>query len=401
MHCGSQPCHWALPWENGPVSLGGRYGALIRIVGLFARVGLVAFGGPAAHVALLESEFVSRRRWIPRQRFLDLMGATNLIPGPNSTEMTMHLGYERGGAPGMFAAGLGFIGPAACITAVLAWVYLRLGELPAAEPILAGVRPAVLVVILGAVWRLGRKAVRGWPLAAIACCVAAAVWLGAGEVTAILAGGLLGALGLSLPSLWHRVTGLLAGLVVLASKALGAAEPVELSKLGLFFLKVGAVLYGSGYVLVAFLEGGLVNDYGWVTRQQLLDAIAVGQFTPGPVLTAATFLGYLVAGVPGAAVATVGIFLPAFGFVWLLNPLVRRLRETRFTAAFLDAIGASAVGLMAVVALDLATATFVSWPACAIAAGACAALFWRGRSAMEVVLGGGICGWLAGLAGWL
>ncbi len=374
---------------------------LAEIAAAFLRLGLIAFGGPAAHLALLENEFVSRRRWISRQRFLDLMGATSLIPGPNSTEMTMHLGYERAGAAGLFAAGFGFIVPAAAITGVLAWFYVEFGALPSVEPVMAGVRPAVLVIILGAVWKLGRKAISGWPLALIAACVAAAVWAGLGEVPAILLGGVVGALCLQLPRALNSMLCILAAVSVSARPAAAAVEGAELGKLALFFLKVGSVLYGSGYVLVAFLEGGLVDGYGWVTRQQLLDAIAVGQFTPGPVLTAATFLGFLVAGPAGAAVATVGIFLPAFGFVWILNPLVRRLRQSPLTSSFLDAINASAVGLMGVVAVDLARATLTSWPTWAIAGCAAAALFAARWAAAWVVLAGGLLGWLAMIAGWL
>ena len=374
---------------------------LLEIAVKFLGLGLVAFGGPAAHLALLENEFVSRRRWISRQRFLDLMGATNLIPGPNSTEMTMHLGYERAGAAGLFTAGFGFIIPAAVITGVLAWFYVEFGALPGVGPVMAGVRPAVVVVILGAVWKLGRKAISDWRLGVIAACVAAAVWSGLGEVPAILLGGVVGAMCLLLPRALKSLLSVLAVMLVSARPAAAAAESADLGKLGLFFLKVGSVLYGSGYVLVAFLEGGLVDGYGWVTRQQLLDAIAVGQFTPGPVLTTATFLGFLVAGPAGAAVATVGIFLPAFGFVWILNPLVRRLRQSPITASFLDAINASAVGLMGVVVIDLARATLISWPTWAIAACAAAALFAARWAAAWVVLAGGLLGWLAMVAGWL
>ena len=373
---------------------------LVEIAAAFLHLGVTAFGGPAAHLALLENEFVTRRGWLSRQRFLDLMGATNLIPGPNSTEMTMHIGYERAKGPGLVAAGLGFVLPAAGITAVLAWIYVEFGALPTVEPILAGVRPAVLVVIFGAVWKLGRKAIRGWLLGLIGVAVVAAVWAGVGEVTALLAGGGLGALLLRIPRSSATV-GVLALMLLEPVRALAAAaENADLAKLGLFFLKVGAVLYGSGYVLIAFLEGGLVADYGWVTRQQLLDAIAVGQFTPGPVLTAATFLGFLVAGPVGAAVATAGIFLPAFGFSWILNPLVTRLRKSATTAAFLDAINAAAVGLMAAVAIDLSSSTLSTPGAWAIAATAAAGLFVARWPAVWIVAAGGAVGGLAGLAGW-
>lgn len=368
------------------------FGRLPEIALAFLRMGCIAFGGPAAHVALMEDEFVSRRMWIARQRFLDLMGATNLIPGPNSTEMTMHLGYERGGPPGLFAAGLGFVLPAAAITAILAWTYVQFGTLPAVEAAMAGVRPAVLVVIAAAVWKLGRKAVTGWKLGMIAVAVALAVLAGFGEIPALLLGGLIGGLVL----LIRRPSGLVAGLVAMlwapAAALAGGGEEVTLGKLGLFFLKVGCVLYGSGYVLVAFLEGGLVDDYGWVTQRQLLDAIAVGQFTPGPVLTAATFLGYLIGGWEGAAAATAAIFLPGFVFVWILNPLVRKLRQSPTTAAFLDAVNASAVGLMAAVAIGLASTSLVTVLAGAIAACSAAALFIARWPATWVVAGAGALG---------
>lgn len=334
-----------------------------------------------------------------RQRFLDLMGATNLIPGPNSTEMTMHLGYERDGAVGLIAAGTGFILPAACITAALAWLYVEFGALPAVETVLVGVRPAVLVIIVGAVWKLGRKAIPDWRLALIATAVAVAVAFGVSQVPAILLGCAAGGMLLHLPRAFNALAASWFALVLWPGAA-SAASDASLPKLGLFFLKVGAVLYGSGYVLVAFLEGGLVDSYGWLTKQQLLDAIAVGQFTPGPVLTTATFVGFLVAGPTGAAVATAGIFLPAFGFTWILNPLVAKLRASSWTAAFLDAINASAVGLMAVVAIDLGQAALSSGVAWLVAAAAAALLFAARWPAMRVVAVAGAAGWLASAGGW-
>ena len=363
----------------------------------FLRLGCIAFGGPAAHLALLEDEFVARRAWLSRQRFLDLMGATNLIPGPNSTEMTMHVGYERGGVPGLFAGGLGFVLPAAGITALIAWIYVQFGALPSAEAFLGGVRPAVLVVILGAVLKLGRKAISNAGLGIIAAAVAIAVLAGAGEIQALLAGGILGGLALLLPR--GAGTAALVVLSVPGTAVAASGQVADLGRLGLFFFKVGCVLYGSGYVLIAFLEGGLVQDYGWVTQQQLLDAIAVGQFTPGPVLTAATFLGYVVAGWAGAAVATAGIFLPGFGFVWLLNPLVRRLRNSSATAAFLDAVNAAAVGLMAAVAVDLARFSLVEGQAWLIAACAAAALFLARWPAAWIIAGAGALGLLSAFVG--
>lgn len=371
-------------------------GKLREIAWLFFRLGLTAFGGPAAHIAMMEDEFITRRKWISRQHFLDLVGATNLIPGPNSTEMTMHLGHERAGLAGMLTAGACFITPAALLTAAIAWAYVEYGALPAVEPWLAGVKPAVLAVIAGALWKLGKKALKGWRLAVIAAAVLAAALAGVREIPALFAGGVAG-------MLWLRAGApkgaalLPLGLVpreawAAAAGGAAAAAGVSLAKLGLFFLKVGAVLYGSGYVLIAFLEGGLVEEYGWLTRQQLLDAVAAGQFTPGPVLTTATFIGFVLAGGKGAAVATLGIFLPSFLFVAILNPVVPRLRKSAWTAAFLDAVNAAAVALMAAVTLELAHSTLTSWPAAAIAAAAGVAALRFGVSAMWLVAGGALAG---------
>ena len=380
-----------------------------EIARLFFKLGVIAFGGPAAHIAMLEDEVVERRGWLSRQHFLDLVGATNLIPGPNSTEMTMHVGYERGGGAGLAVAGACFILPAVVITSVFAWAYVSYGALPAVEPFLYGVKPAVLAVILGAVWRLGRSAVRGWRLAALGLAGAGAVLLGAGEVPVLFAVGLVG-------MAWLRVSGAESDTAArfvpilfvqpardttgaaLAAGAAGAAASLSLWKLFFFFLKVGAVLYGSGYVLVAFLEGGLVEDLGWLTQAELLDAIAIGQFTPGPVLSTATFIGYVLAGAPGAVVATAGIFLPSFVFVLLLNPLIPRLRRSAWLSAFLDAVNVAAVALMAAVTLQLGAGVLVSWPAWVIA-GAAAVLALRYRvNAVWLILGGAVLGRL--LAPW-
>ncbi|MGB3543022.1 chromate efflux transporter [Rubrivirga sp.] len=381
-------------------------GPLGEVARLFLKLGVIAFGGPAAHVAMLEDEVVERRRWMTRQHFLDLIGATNLIPGPNSTEMTMHVGYERAGWRGLFVAGACFIGPAVLITGVLAVLYVEYGTLPAVEPFLYGIKPAVLAVILGALWKLGKKAIKGWPLAVIAVAVSAAVLTGVGEVVALLVGGVVGAL--VLRGLRRESTTAARYLPILflqsGLEAAGGAASASVVKVFLFFLKVGSVLYGSGYVLVAFLEGGLVNDLGWLTQAQLLDGIAIGQFTPGPVLSTSTFIGYVVGAEGGlnpittAAVATLGIFLPSFVFVWILNPLIPKLRSSAWLSAFLDAVNASAVALMAAVTLELGMDTLVSWPAWAIAAVAAVAALRYKVSAVWLVLGGAVVGWL--LAPW-
>ena len=393
-------------------------GTLGEIARLFLKLGIIAFGGPAAHIAMMEDEVVTRRGWLTRQHFLDLIGATNLIPGPNSTEMTMHVGYEQAGWKGLITAGTCFILPAATITGALAALYVAYGTLPTVEPFLYGIKPAVIAVILSAVWKLGRAAVKGWRLGLIGLAVATAVLGGTGEITALLVGGVVGMGWLRysgrassdtaerfipilflqdatrfqqrMPSFRQDTTTAVAGAT--------AAAGVSLWKLGFFFLKVGAILYGSGYVLVAFLEGDLVQTYGWITQAELLDAIAIGQLTPGPVLTTSTFIGYLVEGWPGAVVATLGIFLPAFVFVAILNPLVPKLRDSVWTAAFLDAVNVSAVGLMVAVTIELGTATLTSWPAWVIA-GVSALLLLRFRlNAAWLVVGGALVGWL--LAPW-
>ncbi|HEX6200784.1 MAG TPA: chromate efflux transporter [Thermoanaerobaculia bacterium] len=398
---------------------GGRARRLGELARLFSKLGVIGFGGPAAHIAMMEEEVVTRRRWLDRQHFLDLVGATNLIPGPNSTEMTMHVGYERAGWLGLVTAGTCFILPAVAITGAFAWLYVAYGALPDVEPWLRGIQPAVLAIILGALWKLGRKAVRGWRLAVVGAAVIAAVLAGAAEVPALLVAGVLG-------MVWLRVEAgrregedggggaapvpalvplLLSGLRRSAGAAAGAgataaatAGAVPLGKLFLFFLQVGAVLYGSGYVLVAFLEGGLVERFGWLTEGQLLDAVALGQLTPGPVLSTATFIGYVLAGAPGAAVATVGIFLPSFLFVLALNPLVPKLRRSAWMGAFLDAVNAAAVGLMAAVTVELGAAALRSWPAWTIALLAAAAVLRFRVNAVWIVAGGALLGRL--LAPW-
>lgn len=376
---------------------GTRLGRLPALAALFLKLGIIGFGGPAAHIALMEEEVVARRGWLTREHFLDLVGATNLIPGPNSTEMAIHVGYVRAGWPGLLVAGAAFILPAVLITSAAAWAYVKYGSLPQVSPLLYGIKPVVLAVILGAVWRLGRSAVKGWRLLVIGLAVIAAVLLGVNEIVALLLGGVLGMFWLRLPAAGAGPGGLAALLALPGLPGLvqpGGPAGVRLWDLGLFFLKIGSVLYGSGYVLVAFLEGGLVRDLGWLTQQQLLDAIALGQFTPGPVLSTATFVGYVLAGVPGAIVATLGIFAPSFLFVAILNPVVPRLRRWPWTAAFLDAINVSAIGLMVAVVAELAATTLTGWPAWVLAVGAAiAAVWWRVNPAWLVV-GGAAVGWV-------
>ncbi len=388
------------------------FNRLGELAKLFFKLGVIGFGGPAAHIAMMEDEVVKRRQWLTRSHFLDLIGATNLIPGPNSTEMAIHVGYTYGGWPGLIIAGVCFILPAVLITASFAWIYVEFGTLPQVAPLIYGIKPAVLAVILGAVWRLGKKAVKSSKLLIIGLGVAVLVFFGQNEVSALLLGGSLGMIWLRLSDKGNpppeetaaiMAAGLTTSVALKATAATGATvASVPLWQLGWFFLKVGSVLFGSGYVLVAFLEGGLVREHGWLTKAQLLDAIAIGQFTPGPVLSTSTFIGYLIAGFPGAVVATVAIFLPSFLFVVLLNPLVPRLRASKWASAFLDAVNVSSVALMGVVTLNLSQTTLIKpagafsidWLAALIATSAAVLAIRFQINAAWLVLGGALIGWL-------
>ncbi len=370
------------------------------IAALFLKLGLTAFGGPAAHIAMMEDEVVARRRWLTRAEFLDLLGATNLIPGPNSTEMAIHIGHARAGWPGLLVAGVCFILPATLIVTALAWAYVRYGALPEAEGVLYGVKPVVIAVVLQALWRLGQSAITTRLAAGIATLAAIANILGMGEIAVLAAAGALAALvrqGQG-PSVRERAREATLGVAALAlptgtsSVALAAAgTAVGLWPLFTFFLKVGAVLFGSGYVLLAFLRSGLVVERGWLTEAQLLDAVAVGQVTPGPVFTTATFIGYLVGGGAGAAVATAGIFLPAFVFVAISGPVVPRLRRSAVAGAVLDGVNAASLSLMAVVTARLGAAALVDAVTVTLALLSAALLLrWRVNSAWLVTGGAAI-----------
>jgi chromate transporter len=351
---------------------------LSEIAQLFLKLGFTAFGGPAVHIALMEAEVVERRRWLSAEHFLDLIGATNLIPGPNSTELALHVGYECGGWRGLFVAGISFLCPAVLLTALLGWIYTRWGALPEAGTFMNGIKAGVISIIAVAVWKLGKKAIKGSREAVLGCFVAIAVLFGADEVIAFFAGGIGGMIWLWIHRTnWGKALCPVIPIVPFISPSgmhmmfASAREGVSLTAIGLFFLKIGAILYGSGYVLIAFIEGTLVTERGWLTHAELLDAVALGQLTPGPVLSTATFIGYLLAGFPGAVVATLGIFFPSFLFVLILNPLIPRLRKRKWTAAFLDAVNVSALGLMAAVTLSLARhalETPAGWIICGVAA---------------------------------
>jgi chromate transporter len=334
---------------------------------LFLRLGATSFGGPAAHIALMEDEVVHRRGWLTREQFLDFVGATNLIPGPNSTELAIHIGRERAGWKGLLVAGTSFILPAALIVAAVAWGYRTYGSLPETAAVLYGVKPVVMAVVVQALWRLGRTALKGPALALLAIAAVAAAAAGLHELIILVAGGVAMVLARIGPVRRSTMSGLLiavaaSGAMVVAVAAQAArTTPVPFGLWLLFyvFAKAGALLFGSGYVLLAFLRADLVSRLGWLTESQLLDAIAVGQVTPGPVFTTATFVGYVLGGPAGAVVATLGIFLPAFIFVALSGPLVPRLRASRMAGAALDGVNAASLALMAVVSWELGRAALI------------------------------------------
>jgi chromate transporter len=382
---------------------------------LFLKLGAISFGGPAAHIALMEDEVVRKRQWVTRQQYLDMLGLTNLIPGPNSTEMAISVGFVRAGWTGLAVAGASFIVPAALLTAAVAWAYVRFGAMPLTASLLAGVKPTVVAIIAIAVWRLGKVSVRNAWLAVLGA-LALAAFLGQVSPLLILAGGgLIGILVRSIAQLKKSTredaAKLSAGLIgvkhsfplsillsgfsgVLSGNLAPQAKRVPLAHLGWFFLKVGAILYGGGYVLFAFVEQGLVRDHHWLTQQQVLDAIAIGQFTPGPVLSTATFIGYLLGGTWGAAIATVAIFLPSFLYVAILGPILPKVRRSPWVAAFLDSVNVCAVALMAGVTIKLAGDALRGWPMWLIAVTALAVLWkWKINPAW-VVLGGGLGGLL-------
>ncbi|MDC6350105.1 chromate efflux transporter [Zeaxanthinibacter sp. PT1] len=368
-------------------------GKLKEVAAVFFKLGCIAFGGPAAHVAMMEEEIVNKRKWMGRQHFLDLMGATNLIPGPNSTEMTMHCGHERAGVPGLFVAGACFIFPAVVITGVFAYLYAEFGQLPAVEPFIFGIKPAVLAIIAAAILKLGKKALKGWELGILGLMVLAASLLGMNEILALLGAGVIGAFYFYIRK---QPLAKLKSLFPFLLLQTPAAVMANITSLKVFwtFLKVGAVLYGSGYVLFAYLDAEMVTK-GWLSRQQLIDAVAVGQFTPGPVLSTATFVGYQLTGFWGAVAATLGIFLPSFLFVLILNPLVPKMRQSKLLGYFLDSVNIAAVAVMLAVLFVMGRDTLTDWRAIVIAVISFILTFGLKKvNAMWTVIGGAVLGYL-------
>jgi chromate transporter len=339
---------------------------LWELAQLFLKLGTTAFGGPAAHIAMLQQEVVERRGWITQAEFLDHLGASNLIPGPTSTELVIHIGRKRAGWPGLLVAGTCFILPAAIMVGILAWAYVRYGSLPAVSGLLYGVKPVVIAIILQALWKLGRTAIKGMWLAIVALVTLFLGVVGVSPLVVLLIGGFLGVV-VSLDPARSKA----ALLVLLKPQAIlsaaATAATVGLLPIFLVFAKIGALVFGSGYVLLVFLHSELVERHGWLTQQQLLDAVAVGQVTPGPVFTTATFLGYLLHGTSGAIAATIGIFLPAFVLVAISAPLIPKIRASRIAGAALDGVNVASLALMGLVTWQLGRSALVDWITIALA----------------------------------
>lgn len=390
----------------GPAS--GRRAALREVGALFLKLGWIAFGGPAAHIALMRQEVVARRKWVTEQQFLDLLGASNLIPGPTSTELAIYLGYARAGPLGLILAGALFILPAMVLVLAFAWAYVRYGALPQVSALLYGIKPIIIAVIVQAIWGLARTAVKTWRLGLTVVLAGGSYLAGLNPLFPLFGLALL-VMGVENRSRFrpHRpargaVRAILAAPLAAAPLHPGAIAPAaaggaSLAVLFLIFLKIGATLYGSGYVLVAFLRDDFVRRLGWLTDRQLLDAVAVGQFTPGPVFTTATFIGYLTGGWAGAVLATVAIFLPSFVFVAIVYPLVPRLRASPWTAAFLDGANAAALGLMAAVAWQLGVSSLVDPLTVGLAITAAALLIRYRANSAWLIVGGAAAGLVTGV----
>ncbi len=331
---------------------------------VFFKLGFLAFGGPAAHLAMMDDEIIEKRKWITREKFVDLIGATNLIPGPNSTEMAIHLGFERGGVKGLFIAGLSFIIPAMSMVLIFAYLYVSYGTLPRVEGILNGVKPVMIAIVFQALLRLSKTVFKGPVPFMLAALVAVGSFLGLNEILLLLMAGILMMTYKNKEQLFKFKAQVFYPFTFLAltSKLAGKElkDTINLSGLFLTFLKIGSVLYGSGYVLLVFLESEFVDKLQLISSTQLIDAVAIGQLTPGPVFTTATFVGYLILGFPGAMVSTMGIFLPSFLLVWLMRPLIPRLRTSPYVGSALDGVNAASLGLMAAVTLKLGIVTLGS-----------------------------------------
>ena len=381
------------PSPSSPRSAPPSSTSLRELALLFARLGATAFGGPAAHIAMMRDDVVNRRQWLTEERFLDLLGATNLIPGPNSTELALHIGWERRRLPGLLVAGVAFIVPAMLVTGALGWAYVRFGTRPSAGWLLYGVKPVILSVVAQAIWGLLPRAARNRPLSAIGALAALLSAFGVHELLVLLGAGLCAVALARARSRRASPPGVLALLPGLPLAASAKLSVVSLPNLFWVFFKTGSVLFGSGYVLLAFLRADLVERLHWLSPAQLIDAIAVGQVTPGPVFTTATFIGYVIAGPGGALAATAGIFLPAFFFVAISGPLIPRLRSSATAAAFLDGVNVGSLALMAVVTVQLGRAAIIDLPALGLALTSAVLLLRFKLNSAWLVFGGAAAGY--------
>jgi chromate transporter len=373
--------------------------SLFSLALLFLRLGTTAFGGPAAHTAMMEDEVVRRRKWMTRDEFLDLLGAANIIPGPNSTELAIHIGHRQAGWPGLLVTGASFILPAVLIVTAFAWAYVRYGSLPQVAGVLYGVKPVIIAIVLQALWSLGRTAIKSKFLAIIGLFAVALTLLKVHELLVLFGAGLTAALARRVTQQIKSNNGFkslisASTLAMLLQTSSAGAASFGLWPLFLFFLKVGAILYGSGYVLLAFIRADLVERWHWLTETQLLDAIAVGQVTPGPVFTTATFVGYVLGGTRGAMVATLGIFLPAFFFVAVSGPLVPRIRRSQLAGAFLDGVNVAALALMLIVTYQLGRAALVDLTTLVLALISAFMLFRFRVNSAWLIIAGAIVGWI-------
>ena len=383
-----------LPIDCGDTS----YPSFAEIAFVFLKLGTIAFGGPAAHIAMMEDEFVRRRRWLSEGEFLDRLAIANLIPGPSSTELAIFIGYMKRGWAGLVVAGVCFIVPAALLVLAIAASYVRYGSLPQVAGILYGIKPAVIAIILQALWVLGAKAVKTRWLAAIGIAAAASSAWGVPPLGVLLGSAICSAVVLRFR---RRGTITLASIPAWMGTGFAAAAvaadgmPVSLIRLFLSFLKIGSVVFGSGYVLLAFLQTEFIHRLHWLNEKQLIDAVAVGQFTPGPVFTTATFIGYVIAGVPGAAVATVGIFLPGFIFVAVAGKFIGRIRASSVGMAMLDGVVVGSLALMAVVAWQLGRAAVIDWITLLILVISAVLLFCLRVNSAWIICGAALVGWFA------
>ena len=358
----------------------GKLDLMTELAGVFFKLGTTGFGGFAVQIAMMDHEIVSKRKWLERGTFLNIVGASNLVPGPNSVEIALQIGYILAGWIGFFVSGICFIVPSVLFAIGFAWSYQLYGTLPQVAPFLDAVKPAILAIILISTWKLGKTVIKNWYSAAIGIIVLTELILGINEVTALFIGGIIGMFWLQLfqkqpkaelkkfylsKKLIFSILRAIAIITIIIALILlintSSFEEASIWKLGFFFLKIGFSLYGGGYVLIAFLQGGLVQDLGWLTQQQLLDAVAVGQITPGPLLSTVAFIGYLILGISGAIIATIAVFLPSFFFSIVLHSVIPRLREFFWTAAFLDAITISSIALMVSVVLTLSRSILLDW----------------------------------------